>query len=146
MPEYSEPNENTVARLALLLSHTILKNRNQHMAAIGLTASQADCLRFCVEEGGGTVTELKDYLQVTHQAAQRLLRRMVEKGLVELRRSELDNRCRVFSLTIAGQKAAEQMLRSRERTGGKLLNGMTEQEQRAFIRYLELAYENVKRD
>ena len=55
MPEYSEPNENTVARLALLLSHTILKNRNQHMAAIGLTASQADCLRFCVEEGGGTV-------------------------------------------------------------------------------------------
>lgn len=115
------------------------------MAAIGLTASQADCLRFCLEKDSGTVTELKNYLQVTHQAAQRLLRRMVEKGLVELRRSELDNRCRIFSLTVAGQKAAQQMLESRERTGGKLLKGMTDQEQQAFIRYLELAYENVKR-
>ena len=37
------------------------------------------------------------------------------------------------------------MLESRERTGGKLLKGMTDQEQQAFIRYLELAYENVKR-
>ena len=141
----SQHNENVAARLALLLSHTILKNRNQHMAAIGLTASQADCLRFCLEKDSGTVTELKDYLQVTHQAAQRLLLRMVEKGLVELRRSELDNRCRIFSLTVAGQKAAQQMLESRERTGGKLLKWMTDQEQQAFIRYLELAYENVKR-
>lgn len=50
-----------------------------------------------------------------------------------------------FFLTVAGRKAAEQMIQSRERTGGKLLNGMTNQEQQAFIRYLKLAYENVKR-
>lgn len=49
----SEREENQVGRLVLMLSHTILKNRNRHMAAIGLTSGQADCLRFCLEREGG---------------------------------------------------------------------------------------------
>ena len=36
----SEREENQVGRLVLMLSHTILKNRNRHMAAIGLTSGR----------------------------------------------------------------------------------------------------------
>ena len=79
----SEREENQVGRLVLMLSHTILKNRNRHMAAIGLTSGQADCLRFCLEREGGTVTDLKNYLGVTHQTAQGLVRRLAEKGLLK---------------------------------------------------------------
>ena len=139
--------EKQAARLLLVLSNTIIKNRSRHMAAIDLTAAQADCLRFCLERGdGATVTELKDYLGVTHQTAQGLVRRMADKGLVSLCRSREDARCRQLFLTGEGRERADQMLRSRERTGGKLLQGMSPEERRAFLRLLRLAYENVKND
>ena len=71
--------ENRVGWLVLMLSRTILKNRNRHMAEIGLTSGQADCLRFCLERREGTVTELKDFLGVTHQTAQGLVRRLLPR-------------------------------------------------------------------
>ncbi len=141
-----ERMENQVGRLVLMLSHTILKNRNRHMAAIGLTSSQADCLRFCLEQENRTVTELKDYLGITHQTAQGLVRRTAEKGLLTVRRSREDGRCQLLSLTPAGKAAAEQMIQSRERTGDKLLHGMSSEERTEFLRLLQLAYENVKND
>ena len=141
-----ERENNQVGRLVLMLSHTILKNRNRHMAAIGLTAGQADCLRFCLEREEGTVTDLKEYLGVTHQTAQGLVRRLGEKGLLSAVRSQRDGRCQVLSLTPEGRAAAERMLRSRERTGDLLLRGMSPREQEEVIRLLTAAYENVRRD
>ena len=38
--------ENELGRLILRLSNTIIKNRNRHLAALNLTASQADSLQF----------------------------------------------------------------------------------------------------
>ena len=141
-----ESEENRIGRLVLMLSHTILKNRNRHMAALGLTAGQADCLRFCLEREEGTVTDLKDYLGVSHQTAQGLVRRLADKGLIALRRSRSDGRCLLLSLTPAGRDAAAAMVKSRERTGGKILQGMSSREQAEFMRLLQRAYDNVKND
>lgn len=142
----SEREENQVGRLVLMLSHTILKNRNRHMAAIGLTSGQADCLRFCLEREGGTVTDLKNYLGVTHQTAQGLVRRLAEKGLLESSRSPQDGRCQVLSITPAGREAAGRMIQSRERTGDKLFRGMSAGERQEFLRLLTIAYKNVRDD
>ncbi len=141
-----ERDENRIGRLVLMLSHTIIKNRNRHMAALGLTAGQADCLRFCLERENGTVTDLKNYLGVAHQTAQGLVRRLADKGLLAVRRSGEDGRCQMISLTSAGREKAAEMIRSRERTGGKLLQGMSPGERRELIRLLTAAYENVKND
>ncbi len=141
-----EKDENRIGRLVLMLSHTIIKNRNRHMAALGLTAGQADCLRFCLERENGTVTDLKNYLGVAHQTAQGLVRRLADKGLLAVRRSGEDGRCQMISLTSAGREKAAEMIRSRERTGGKLLQGMSPGERRELIRLLTAAYENVKND
>ena len=138
--------ENQIGRLVLMLSHTILKNRNRHLAAIGLTAGQADCLRFCLEREEGTVTELKEYLGVAHQTAQGIVRRLEEKEMVALRRSSRDGRCQLICLTPAGREAADKMVQSRERTGGKLFQGMSPQERTQLLRLLTQAYENVKKD
>ena len=142
----SEHMENYIGHLVLILSHTILRNRNRHLMALGLTAVQADCLRFCLEHGEGTVTDLKNFLKVTHQTAQGLVWRMEKKELLELRRSEKDGRCQIIAMTPKGRAAAEQTVQNRERTGGKLLHGMSPEEQEEFIRLLTLAYENVKND
>ena len=136
--------ENRVGWLVLMLSRTILKNRNRHMAEIGLTSGQADCLRFCLERGEGTVTELKDFLGVTHQTAQGLVRRLADKELLTLRRDPRDARCQRLSLTAAGREAARQMIRSRERTGGRLLRGLTPAERQELIRLLAAVYANAR--
>lgn len=35
-----------LGRLVLNLANTIIHNRNQHLEALGLTSSQADCMKF----------------------------------------------------------------------------------------------------
>ena len=95
---------------------------------------------------GGTVTDLKNYLGVTHQTAQGLVRRLAEKGLLESSRSPQDGRCQVLSITPAGREAAGRMIQSRERTGDKLFHGMSTGERQEFLRLLTIAYENVRDD
>ena len=84
--------EDELGRLILKLSHQIVKNRGRHALAAGLTASQADCMLFFSSRDEASVTQLKDYLGVTHQTAQGLVQRMTAKGLLTSRRSPQDSR------------------------------------------------------
>ena len=52
--------ENKLARLLLNLSNTIIQNRNRHLQALGLTASQADCLQYFLANEGTSISDLKN--------------------------------------------------------------------------------------
>lgn len=138
--------ENELGRLILKLSNTILKNRNRHLEALGLTAAQADALQFFLSREESDITDLKDYLEITHQTARGIVRRMAAKGWVALERSGADARRQLVRPTEAGITLGRQLMRNRERTGGKLLERMTDGEREAFLRLAGIAYENVKND
>ena len=64
-------NAHQLGRLILKLANTLIKNRNRHLKALDLTTSQADSLQFFLANPQSTVTDLKDYLEITHCAKDR---------------------------------------------------------------------------
>lgn len=142
--DYTDAHQ--LGRLILKLANTIIKNRNRHLDALGLTTSQADSLQYFLANPESTVTDLKDYLEITHQTARGLVQRMEEKGLVSLMPSAVDGRCRAVSPTESGKELGGKMAHNRERTVLRLLSGMTEEEQETFYRLLRRAYENIKNE
>ena len=138
--------ENKLARLLLNLSNTIIQNRNRHLQALGLTASQADCLQYFLANEGTSISDLKNAMDITHQTAWGIVQRMEAHGWVRLQRSDKDRRRQVVIPTASGRRLGELMIRNRERTGSLLLRGMTEEEQQKFYHLAAQAYENVKTD
>ena len=138
--------ENKLARLLLNLSNTIIQNRNRHLQALGLTASQADCLQYFLANEGTSISDLKNAMDITHQTAWGIVQRMEAHGGVRLQRSDEDRRRQVVIPTASGRRLGELMMRNRERTGSLLLRGMTEEEQQKFYQLAAQAYENVKTD
>lgn len=139
-------NAHQLGRLILKLANTLIKNRNRHLEALGLTTSQADSLQYFLANPESTVTDLKDYLEITHQTARGLAQRIEEKGLVTLSTSTIDGRCRSITPTENGRELGVKMANNREKTVLRLLSGMTEEEQETFYRLLKMAYENIKNE
>lgn len=135
-----------LGRLILKLANTIIKNRNRHLDAIGLTASQADSLQFFLTKPHSTITDLKNHLEITHQTARGLVHRMEEKQLIVIAPSLSDGRCHRIIPTENAIKLGEKMKQNRERTVLKLLSGMTAEEQETFYRLLTIAYDNIKNE
>ena len=94
--------EFTVARLILRMANQIVKNRNLHVKALGLTTEQADSLLFFLSHENAVINDLKDYLRVTHQTARGIVQRMEGKGVVTTRKSPTDGRYQVVSLSEKG--------------------------------------------
>ncbi len=138
--------ENKLARLLLNLSNTIIQNRNRHLQALGLTASQADCLQYFLANEGTSISDLKNAMDITHQTAWGIVQRMEAHGWVRLQRSDEYRRRQVVIPTASGRRLGELMILNRERTGSLLLRGMTEEEQQKFYHLAAQAYENVKTD
>ena len=138
--------ENKLARLLLTLSNTIIQNRNRHLQALGLTASQADGLQFFLLNEGASISDLKDYMGITHQTAWGIVQRREARGWIGLRRSSTDRRRQSVFPTESGRRLGRLMIRNRERTGSLLLEHMTEEERQTFFRLTVQAYENVKND
>ena len=138
--------KNKLARLLLNLSNTIIQNRNRQLQALGLTASQADCLQYFLANEGTSISDLKNAMDITHQTAWGIVQRMEAHGWVRLQRSDEDRRRQVVIPTASGRRLGELMMRNRERTGSLLLRGMTEEEQQKFYQLAAQAYENVKTD
>ncbi len=138
--------ENKLARLLLSLSNTIIQNRNRHLQALGLTASQADSLQFFLANEGASVSDLRDYMGITHQTAWGIVQRMKNRGWIQQHRSCADRRRQSIFPTDSGRRLGQLMTRNRERTGSLLLEHMTEEERQSFFRLTVQAYENVKND
>ena len=138
--------ESDVGRLVLKLANTIIKNRNRHLEVLGLTASQADSMKFFLANEWATIKDLKAHLGTTHQTAQGIVSRLAEKGFLTLEKSQEDRRCQKIIPTEYGRSLLEKLTANCIRTGGLLLRGMTQEEQAAFVSLLEIAYENVKYD
>lgn len=138
--------EQDLARLILSLSNTIIYNRNKHLEALGLTASQADAMKFFLANENSTMKALKETLSITHQTAQGIVSRLIEKGFLFTQQSQDDKRYQIIYVTEAGLALSKKINANGQRTAAMLVKGMTEEEQKDFIRLLWVAYKNVKND
>lgn len=133
-----------LARNVLCLANRIVAGRNEHIKELNLTAEQADSLLFFESHVDCTLTDLKDYLQITHQTARGIAFRMAEKKLIVLNRSKEDGRCKTIRLTTYGEKLTERLHENGLHTGSRLLAGMEEEDQIRFVSYVGLALKNLE--
>ena len=135
-----------LARLILNLSNTIIYNRNKHLEVLGLTSSQADAMKFFLANENTTTRALKDAMGVTHQTAQGIVSRLVEKGFITVEKSQTDKRCQIVHITEMGLSLSDKINANGERTAAILISGMSEAEENEFIHLLRIAYQNAKND
>lgn len=86
--------ESVLARRILQLANQILRNRNEDLKELEITAEQADALRFFQGHPGCSAVDLKAHLGITHQAARAIVERMAARGLVQTEVSKTDARYR----------------------------------------------------
>ena len=130
-------SEYELARKVLNLANQIIINRNSHLKELNLTAAQADSLYFIQAHSGCSISDLKEYLHISHQTA---------RGFIALCVSKSDGRYKTLSLTDAGIEIVKRMKQNGTHTGHQLLKGMTVQEQQQFSELTSRALKNISRE
>lgn len=136
--------EYELARQVLNLANQIVKNRNKHLKELNITAEQADSLTFFYSDDNKSISDLKDYLHISHQTARGIVKRLEEKEFLRLSVSEADGRYKTVSLTEKGIHIVECLKRNGTHTGYQLLSGMTKTEQEQFSALMAKSLENTK--
>lgn len=135
--------EHTAARSIISIANRITARRNQQVRELGLTSEQADALTYFHGHPGESINGLKDELRIRHQTASGIVNRLRAKKLIVLTQSKEDRRARKIRLTAAGEKIFEQIRDAGGETGDGLFAGMSEDEQREFMRMLETVESNM---
>jgi uncharacterized protein YjbI with pentapeptide repeats len=107
-----------LARLiAAWVSFSMRMNRRHEglkaMADLGLTFPQIGALHILMFEGAMAVSALTDKLELSVSAVSHLVQRLVEAGLVKRAEHESDRRQKVVSLSDAGRRLVEELMKAR---------------------------------
>ena len=113
--------------------------RDTVLESLGITSSQSDTILFVFEHPGCTISELRDSLEVSHQAACGTATRLESKGIIEIKVSETDARARNLCLTEKGQEISERIQSLGTRVGLDALRGFTDEE----VARLDAAMERI---
>lgn len=113
--------ERELDRLASLIAKwvglSMRLNRGNHgvkaMSDVGLTLPQIGALHVLMFEGPASVSSLQSRLELSLSATSHLVQRLVEAGLVRREEHPTDRRQKVVTLTQAGRRFVEEMLKAR---------------------------------
>lgn len=136
--------EYEMARQLLNLANKIVKNRNQHLKELNITGEQADSLTYFYKNPKRSISDLKDYLHISHQTARGIVKRLEEKQFLFLSASETDGRYKTVFLTERGKIIMKRLEENGTHTGYQLLNGMSQDEQKNFSKLVSQALKNMQ--
>lgn len=126
-----------IERKILKLGNRLISTRNEELKHIDLTSSQSETLLFFGRYDGAKILDLKEYLNVSHQAAQKIVDRMREKGFLRISISADDARAKSVSLTENGKQLYAYLKNNGEDVGRKLLNNLSEEEKETLCLLLD---------
>lgn len=108
------------------------------LADIELTSTQAGAL-FCFKDEGLLIGELASALDLAQSAASGLAARLESAGLVAREEEQGDGRAARLRLTPAGKRKREEAARRANAANARLLQGFTERDIDAVVRWLSHA-------
>lgn len=135
--------EYTFARKILLLGKNIVASRNDNLKSLNLTIQQADALLFFNKTPDASIRQLSNYLEVTHQTASGIVKRLCDKDAIIMTPSEKDARYNMISLTTEGLRLVELLKENGTHTGEKILSNMSADEKMQFEQLLDKALANI---
>lgn len=136
--------EQKLARQILRLARMIISNRNKEIQDLGLTAAQADSLKFFADHEGKSVSDLKIHLGVSHQTARGIVERLVDKQVLCQETASQDARVKAVFLTEKGRVLEAKLMQNGTNVVQTLLSGMSSEECRCFCRLIDRALENLE--
>ena len=135
--------EFVITRKILSLGSRIVNLRSTRLQSFGLTAGQSETLQYFHNYPGHTASDLKNHLNISHQAARNMVDRLRAKKLLSLLPSKEDARRKEIYLTEAGQTVYLALTQDGSNVGHSLLAGFSEEEQNQFSAYLDRIISNL---
>lgn len=125
-----------IERKILHIGNHLIAVRNKDLRGFGLTSSQSEALLFIERNEGMSIVSLKDHLDVSHQAVQKTVGKLRERGLVKVEVSIEDARAKSVSLSEEGRSLCAQLKRAGALSGSSLLEALDEKERESLLALL----------
>jgi DNA-binding MarR family transcriptional regulator len=106
-------------------------------ADIELSYAQVLALYALLETGSATMSQLADWIKISHGVATRTVDRLVDKGLVERNGDKSDRRVVIVSLSPAGKEYAEKMISIHLEKMNRVFNDVSDESRADFLDLLE---------
>lgn len=139
MKEY----EFEIVRGILKLGNKLNYIRDNDLEKRKLTAVQSETMLFFGVNEGANVSELKDYLKISHQAARNILERLKNKNYLYTTVSEKDKRSNSVFLTEEGKILYDSLKATGSKEGSSLLDGFSNEEKDTFLKLIKKASHNI---
>lgn len=133
-----------IERLLLKIGNLSVNIRDENLKKRGLTSVQSETLLFFEKHEGASSAQLKDHLQISHQAARNLVERISKKDLLFIQSSTEDARRKDVYLTDQGKQLCHHLRQEGSCEGKRLLEGFTDEEKQILLNFLERMEKNVE--
>lgn len=134
-----------IGRKILKIGSQLNYVRDEYLCKKNITSAQSDTLLFYHCNQGKCISDLKDYLQVSHQAARKLVDKLRTKGYLYLVPSNKDARVSEVFLTDMGLEICTNLINYGTRGGAALLKDFSTAEKEKLLFFLMRIEENFKR-
>lgn len=128
-----------IIKLGNQLNHV----RDEYLRKKNMTSAQSDTLIFYFRYPGKSITDLKDYLQVSHQAARKLVEKLRAKEYLYLVSSKKDARVAEVFLTDKGLEICTRLISDGTHAGADLLKDFSMAEKEKLLSFLMRIQENI---
>lgn len=132
-----------IERSILKIGNKLNNIRTDDLKKYGITASQSETLLYFAGHADATITELKQYLQISHQAARNIVERLKEKNLLETTTSKADARANIVLLTDKGKELCNTLKNSGTNIGSQIMSSLSETEKEELLRMLTQISDNM---
>lgn len=133
-----------IVRRIQRIGNRLIHQRDDDLKALDLTSNQSAVIIFVARNPGCQINDVRDHLEVSHQAACGLVDRMRSKGILDVRVSEDDARAKRIELTPEGRHLHEEIVKVGGGRGMGILRGMSEEEIDELCRFLDRIEENMR--
>lgn len=124
-------------RKILKLGNKLVNTRNVDLKTHDLTPNQSETLLYFDAHPGEVIVNLKDYLEISHQAARNIIERMKLKSLLYVTVSAADARARQVYLTAKGQTICDQLKVNGTSVGHTILSQLSVSERQQLAHLLD---------
>ena len=136
-------DEFLLTRKILKIGYKISNSRDSDFQRCGITPGQWETLLFFDLNENATITDLKDHLNISHQAARNIVERLKDKKILNVERAAEDGRAKKIYLTDKGKDICCEVKKGGIRTGRNILSGFSDEEVEELKILLEKIYNNI---
>lgn len=142
--------ENATEKIDFQIERLILKNGNlinnvriSDLKNYDLTPAQSETILYYAAHDRASIKDLALHLDITHQAARKLVDKLKAKGVIEAVTSKEDRRFTNIYLTDAGQGLCAKLKGKGFSVGSRILNGFSATEKQTLLSYLKRVAKNL---